>query len=60
MKRIYSSNLLIPNVRELAVSRSETDDDEPDSENDRGEIQELARKSLNDVMHIRLLIISVG
>jgi hypothetical protein len=61
MKRISSSNLLIPKVRQLAVSRSEADDDKTDLENDRGEIQELARKSLNIVMSTyETLTISVG
>jgi len=61
MEKIYSSNLLIPKVHELAVSRSGTDGDGTDSENDRGEIREMARQSLNIVMSTyQTLIISVG
>jgi len=61
MRNIYSSTLLIPKVRELAVSRSETDSDETDSEDGPGEIQELARKSLDIVYSTyQTLVISVG
>ena len=64
MRNIYSSSLLMPKVRELAVSHSHTNDDETDSEDARGKIQELARKSLNIVTLMyrtyQTLIISVG
>jgi len=62
MRNISSSSLLIPKVRELAVSPSETDDDERDSADARGKIQELARKSLDIVtsMTYQTLMISVG
>jgi len=62
MRNICSSSLLIPKVRELAASRPETDDDERDSADARGNIQELARKSLNIVtsMTYQTLMISVG
>ena len=63
MRNIYSSSLLLPKVRELAVSRSEPDDNgTTDSGGARGKIQELARKSLNIVtsMAYQTLMISVG
>ena len=62
MRNIYSSSLLLPKVRELAVSRSEPDDNGTDSGGARGKIQELARKSLNIVtsMAYQTLMISVG
>lgn len=60
MRNVYSSTFLIPTVRELVVSRSETDD-ETDSEDGRGEVQELARKSLSIIAStFESLIISVG
>ena len=62
MRNIYSSGLLLPKVRELAVSRSEMDDTGTDSGGTRGKIQELARKSLNIVtsMAYQTLMIPVG
>jgi len=60
MRNVYSSTFLIPTVRELVVSVSETDDG-TDSEDGRGEVQELARKSLCIIAStFESLIISVG